>query len=742
MPDGSSTLVAEAQTAPPVPPPAAAEEGRGVFTAGLVLYLLLQLAVVFIPIRLTPFPPYLEDAYSYIGKAVQMRRCFRQDCPALLDLRQQVETPAADADVNWQRAREYHRVLYLYHPLHSALLLGLHEIGLDWHRAINLLSIAGALAIAAGIAAFLHLLWGLAPAGIALALLAFAVFPGWHGIHWVVPSNFALGIGFLAWAAILRGGRLARWAPPALILAMLSMHSIGRIYAVATLLLQLALMDRRDRAAWLSLAAGAAGLALYLALPLLVSRPSFGFLPHTPPADWSWWGGLWGNLAGAWDAGGDWARRFGGGVGLLLLAGAGLAALDRARWPRVLACGVLFGGLAVASVGYVLPRYPAELFHRTWIPLAVLLAGAVGHAAWRWLGTTRQARRLRLAGAGPRWRDWLAGDFSRDRRRIWHGFLGAVLIYTLAANGAIGLAALFDKTAHMSRWRHLAVDFGQPARVLARLAPGERVLYTHPRPLYVYLSHGGLDHGAVHYPAIEGQQEERQWLAADRNIRYAVSPDKGYGGFLRLAPGGSLEVRSPVPRDWARALMLIDNSGGETGLELEIDGRPPLALTIPAKFKGWLALRAPGETRGQVLVLRRRGKGRLLAVRGFRTDGTSRLDWPWESGLVFIHQNPRERTTRPAGPPAAAEYVDSSEEKPVREVSFRAQDLLPDACRSLGVLEDSGGMVAMEVACDSAGAEPAAGGGPDRHGGDGGDVAVDGVMPAQMNRAQEDRQGE
>lgn len=677
MADSSNTLAA---------PRRIALRGRAraafvAFAAGFALYLEIQLALVAAPMLIRPYPPSTQDSAGYILKAAELRDCPLQDCAALRDLRAQIANPAADAEVTWQRAREYHRVFYVYHPLHSVLLIALHATGLRWERALNLLSFIGALIIAAGIASFLVALWGWGPAGLGLGLLALVVFPGWHGVHWVVPGNFSLGVALLAWAAALRGGRVARLALPFLIPAMLWLHPIGRAYALVALLLHGAIMDRRRRTDWVALAIGVLAVLVYVALPYVVTRPALTYLPHTPPAGATWWGGLGGNLAGAWQVIADWSRRFGGPVGVVALVALGFVGLARRRRRRIAVSGLLLAGMTGASVFYVLARYPAEAFHRAWIPLVVFTSGAIGHAGWRWLRIAGAAMRAMAGHGRPWWRILSPSEARSGRGGGPRLVVGALLAYAIIANLAFGVPALLSKVRDMVGWRYRLVDLAQPAQVLARLRPGERVLYMQPMPLYLYLTYGGLDHGAVHYPAVAGTPLTRSWLAAPRRIRYAVAINAVPRGELRIRSGAPLSVRADRRRRWDGVAIHLANPGTAVPLSLSVDGGPALARLVPAGFSGWMRLRLPAPTVGQSIAIAMAQPDGFLRVLGLRATPESRLNWPWESGLVF--------RTGVAGNP----------ENPRFTTRFRARDLLPKRCESRGVVADFGALAAFRVDC-------------------------------------------
>ena len=66
--------------------------GRVVFAAGLAVYLLVQVGLIVVVTHRREVPVEADDAYVHILRAEQMRTCFRQDCPALEDLRSRLLT--------------------------------------------------------------------------------------------------------------------------------------------------------------------------------------------------------------------------------------------------------------------------------------------------------------------------------------------------------------------------------------------------------------------------------------------------------------------------------------------------------------------------------------------------------------------------------------------------------------------------------------------------------------------------
>src|SRR5262245_32277850 len=93
------------------------------------------------------------------------------------------------------------RAFMVYHPLHSILNASLHKAGLSWEAAYDAIRVVGAAFLIMAIAYWLLKLWSPGPAGVSLGLLSFMLLPD-YGVHWIIPSNLALGIAIFVWARI------------------------------------------------------------------------------------------------------------------------------------------------------------------------------------------------------------------------------------------------------------------------------------------------------------------------------------------------------------------------------------------------------------------------------------------------------------------------------------------------------------------------------------------------------------
>ena len=693
------------------------------------MFAALQGSLVLYPAAIEPRFPV--DTYGYIAKAEQMRSCPRQECPALVDLRAQV-APAADPGVNWHRNRAYHRGLYIYHPLRSALLLGLRMVLPSWEAAWLALTVAGQALLVGAIAYFAYAVWGPFAGGLALLILAPRLFAGYHGLHTVVPGTLALALGFLSWALIVGRTWAGRVLMPALVAAMLTMHAVGLVFAGMTLLLYLAVMDRRAATTWLMLVAAGGLVLIHLALPHLIDRPALAHWQHPPPADWTFWRALGESLAEAGVIVRDWSDPLGGPLAVVLLVTIGLAAAPAWRPRRRLLTGAILAATAVASAFYVLPRYPAELFSRVWIPVAVFASGAIACSWSMWVGAGGALyQRLRSRASRPA----ALALLRQDRGRPALGFLAlGVLVFTgLGYTGAMH-AGFFPSLIEVmsARHRQMPLEVAQPADVLRKLRTGDSVLYMDEFPMYFYFSHGGLEHPVVYYPAMGELADKQRWVSEKVGMVISMRTGDQYkealgdpdvpslsGGFP-LRDDTVVRLRAGEGEIWRAAEIRFENAGSDATLRVrpgpDDDARQSWTLSVPASGQGWVSLAVPDGASSRVLeITRAAGTGPIL-LSGIRTGAATTFDWPWDQGVSVAYQYVRDeaegsnddgpvgRVGSSASASPAAPGGDGVDAAPRAEaiIEFDSQALIPARCESRGVVDDRGAMVAVRARCGDA----------------------------------------
>ncbi|MEJ2120517.1 MAG: hypothetical protein P8Z76_07350 [Alphaproteobacteria bacterium] len=671
---------------------------------GFGLYLFIQVGLILGPIIARPVPPGTTDAYVYIAKAEQLRVCFYQRCPALADLRVQLrQEPKLPGGIARQRALSHQRALLQYHLVHSGLLYALHSAGLSYEFALNSLSVAGAILVACAVAWLLIATFGPGPAGFALVLLAFAVYPGYHGLHWMVPSTIALGFGLLSWAAAVARPRGVAVLLPLLVLLAAWTHPMGRIYGAAALVIYAMHVPWRQPRCWLVVALGVVAVASPVIAGLIVDRPTLGFRGLYEGNGWDLWTGVRKNLTAAWWAVRPWLNERGG-APLLALAvvGVALAGLERRRSIYVLAAVVT--GLLAVSLVHVLPRYPGEAFNRLFVPFAIIMTGLAVFAVWRSVALFVAPRdAVRPAGVASALRS-MAG---LSVRIVALALVAVAVVLSTLGSIVNGSRASLGQARYMTAWGMMPLDEDQPTRILASLPKDARIAYYDELSFFFYASRGGLAYGAVFAPALTGTAGEARYYGADRRVALSVRARDGFYGFFGLRTNRPVVIRTARPIDWSRVRLNLSVRGASPVLAVRLiqDARtPPTVLRLAGAKTGWNSLGLPAGTKGRTLIITRRDTGPLAWIQGVQIAAGAKTAWPWDSG-VTIMQWKLPTNIAPVIARLGRTGGGTTDAKTVATHRFRTASLTPPGCRHLGIVADLGATVASKIAC---GVAPAA----------------------------------
>jgi hypothetical protein len=664
---------------------------RLLFGAGVLLFASVQLTLVVLPIMNRTVPVETDDAYTYILKAVEMENCFLQDCPALNDLRQQLTAPTEKPRISWLRYREYLRAFSVYHPLHSLILISLHRTGLSWEASYNFVEIAGSLLLSLAISYWLYSLFGSAPAGIALLLLAFTIFPN-QGLHYVVPSNLALGIGLLTWTSLLKRVTRSHWIVIGSTLALVTMHPLGRLYALLGLSLFVFLnLKQMKRTDWLACGLNLLIVAITFILPLVITRPELSFPADPPPPDWIIWSGYYNNIIRAASFIISWLNLYGGFLMASLFIFVGLVSLAPFKnHMAAVATAVLLVGLLFGSLLQVLPRYPAEAFSRVWISSAILLTGIIAHGIWRWAAAVFHWIRQVLQKGLP--------DFKEENRILskpgWTFvfliFFGLLLIRSSVNLVLEGQRAFRGALSTLIEVQDSHLNVEQPSILLK--AGCEDVLYMFEVPMHTYFTHGALTCGAIYYPALARTPDETHWIQDNQNLGYVVTWNPtiqatvaGGGNPLALKTGDRLEFY--FPEHWKSQLVYVylENPGGDTRLDIsplpiEANGTHENfgSISVPADGSGWQAIDISADELAHGFSLSATQVANAIFLRGIKSDANSLLNWPWDQGMTLVHQR-------------------SDPDVPGTEINFNTANLVPYSNWSLTVVDDQGDTVLLKV---------------------------------------------
>ncbi|MBM3300701.1 MAG: hypothetical protein FJY85_12175, partial [Deltaproteobacteria bacterium] len=487
--------------------------------------------------------PEVDDSYAYLVKAAEMEQCFFQNCPALEDLRQQVPERPENDEIAREKFFLELRIFLVFHPLFSAILVCLNWFVHDLATAYRILWTAGPAFFGLTFGWWLLVLWGPAPAGIALFLLSTKVFPS-NGIHYVVPSNMALGLGMLTWARVIGRNGDAPWTLTIGTLLMVLMHPMGRIFATVGIVISWLLSGcSKSLRSLLPLIVSASIVAGAFVAPRIVSRPQLDLVIG---GGWKWSSEFLHSITKvAVDLVRFETTLFGSLVMFVAAAVYGYLALSAGARTRVRIVVLVFIAFLAASLLYVLPELPADVFHRLWIPLVVLLFGAVANAVWH---STKQALVYILSSVERETAD--TGPANG-----WQVVLFAVLAtfsFQMVVFGVEGFAATIY---YMKNRQVLFLDPAQPEVLINRGVPGDRVVYDNVMVIMpFYFVHGAMKLGAVYYPILQGSPDREKWMERP-DVRFAVvyNPIVSLPGFQDKREGewwiSSPELRfSPLSR--------------------------------------------------------------------------------------------------------------------------------------------------------------------------------------------------
>lgn len=680
------------------------------FCLGLTTFVAVQTGFIAGPVWKRAMLPEVDDSYAYLVKTAEMEQCFLQNCPALEDLRQQVPKRPANDEVALQKFLVEGRIFLVYHPLFSAILVGLNWFIPDLATAYRVLWTVGPAFFGLAFACWLLVLWGPVPAGIALILLSTKLFPS-NGIHYVVPSCMALGIGMLTWSRVISRNGDAPWSLMTGTLLMVLMHPMGRVFATVGIAISWLLSGCSK--SWRSLlpsVVSASMVAGAFVVPRIVSRPQLDVV-----------------IDGGW----KWSAEFAHSIttvmveivrfetslfgSLCLFVGAavyGYLVSSAATKAVVRIVVLVFIGFLAVSLLYVVPDHPADVFLRLWIPLVVLLFGAVGNAIRH---SAKQAVRY-LESRG-------AGEFvSAEPSSGWQVVVFAVLVTFSFQMVVFGVEGFSATTEYMKNRQPLYLDPAQPKILTDRAAPGDRVFYDNAIVIMpFYFVHGAMKLGAVYYPILQGSPErekwmerpdlrfaavynpivslpgfqdkrEEEWWVSSPELRFSPlsRPRKPYGvsregkilassvQYMEITPQenigeGSLRIFVENHRKSPERIQItpVDNLGHSLASESK-------TLEIPSRLSGWVDTRMTVTGDAKSLRIDILPKSRLH-IGGLKF-GEDRLNWPWaQRGRLTLV--PRAADTGPV------------------VVGFIPEALLPEPfnTRKITVLDDRGCTVLFEI---------------------------------------------
>ncbi len=677
----------------------------------------MQTPLAAVPVWTRASLPESKDALAYVLKTRQMEECFFQDCLALEDLRKQSHA-SQNPDVTRQRLLSDSRVFPIYHPLWSAIFLGIKGLlGVDLITTYKIVWTVAPLFFGLAFACLLTSLWGAAAAGAALVLLAFKVFPD-TGLHYVVPSNLTMATAVLLWARIIaKKGQ----TPLALVLgtlALVTMHPIGRLFSLMGACMALVIRYRNWKPKEL--------IPILLTFCIVgLSFIKFSFYGQAEfvsldvvPNGASQLLKIFQNAASSLAQTIIESVRLGDSLfgsipvffGAIVL---GFCTLQRPRRIIAIRVSILYV-LFILPTLFFISSHPGDVPLRMWIPLVVILFGAIGHSLSHVFKEATKFVMVRFKGH----------DVERDidLREAWALVALAILVgysFQMITNGCEHVVATIE---HVQNREPIALDASQPALLLSRAKPGDRVLYTSMTIMPYFLSHGAMRLGAVLYqPVMNGDPSELEWLVRP-DLKFAVAynpavyhpsfegtdefkwwitaPDYRYSVLNRrrfhnpLMRDGALRAGDfrwiqidPQTFDFPKKLkILVTNPGGPTRIGLMHTAQcgkssSPLQVSadIAPKFSGWVELDLSSYSQSRTFKIMLLETSPKLLLKGI-VFGDDPMHWPWAQRalLTFMPRDPNTGSVTRSYDPAT---------------------LLPPPLNAMrvNVLDDGGSSVLLEI---------------------------------------------
>jgi len=487
---------------------------------GLTIWTAAQGYLTSVPLLTRDLPPEVDDSLAYLVRTHEMEECFLQDCPALVDLRQQLHMDLPDPEAARQRDLAGFPFPF-YHPGFSLVLLGITKFGVDLTKAYKILWSLSPVFFGMGFAFLLSAIWGRGAAGVALGLLAFKVFPD-TGLHYLTPSNFSMGIAMFVWARIIARKGDAPWTLLAGTVVLFAIHPIGGAYALMAVLVALVMPGsagkRRVMIAALVICLVACAV---LFVSSVIKKPFF----VNPLAGLLVFPGFV-NVIQAYAA-----NMLGAAVEIVVLKdglfgpfalfvfSVALGFLTVSRQSRTVAIRLmginalfLLGGLYFTNVLF---SPPGDIFFRLWIPVVVILFGAVGHSVCFALPAGYRVLK-------EHWNE--SGGFGNlGIRRLWPVMAAAILIGYSLDMALAGGEQIQATVEYMTERQPLSFDPYQISLLLSKAKPEDRVVYTSTMAMSYYFLHGAMNLGAVYYhPAFAGSEAESNLLRRPE-VKFAVA---------------------------------------------------------------------------------------------------------------------------------------------------------------------------------------------------------------------------
>ncbi len=606
------------------------------FFAALIFFV-VQFSLVAVPIVDRSLPVEVDDSFVYTLKAVQLEKCFKQDCQGLKDIWLQLAGDETSSDfkrvLKWVEYRYARIFFHVYHPAHSMVLVGIKSLGFDWVTSFDLNRLLGSILILFGIALWFSKFFEKGPAAIALILAAFTVFPD-HGLHIVTPYNVSIGLALILWSYVIIRPRFL-----GVQLLLFSIFLLG-FHPIAVVLMSMVWgiyffdgekwLDWR-RLAWILFGFIIIFFALYVQRTL--ETPMF-VMPLDYSVDSESWSGVRGylnNIYAALSVFLSSTKKFGGGVIVLFtlpLVIIGVMSTNKEHRKRQLIMFTMLASALIVSMLFVFPPHSALLFKRLWIFALLFWFGILSQGIWYGIGYVRKENKLEYVV-----------PFIKEQT-LYRIFCVMTFVLVLSS-----ILYIFHGVDHQFRElnsrinRHaFSLSVSQVNTLKNKIKPKDIIFYSDGSkissklpgsvPILFYFIHGMMDSHTFFEPlSLEKVQET--------NARYYV----GWSPYMGLPTAAdkhislSIEDRLVLSSKAVFELNDVSLRFEESGLDFVIlatsSDRKEHKLTLKSSEKWqkiWTEINDP-------IVKIEIVSASKLSLSGFRIHENTELRWPWGEGV-------------------------------------------------------------------------------------------------------------
>jgi hypothetical protein len=290
------------------------------------------------------------------------------------------------------------------------------------------------------------------------------------------------------------------------------------------------------------------------------------------------------------------------------------------------------------SLVYIVPWFGALFFERVWIPVGILFLGLIAQLLSNYLD---RLWRIAKSVFDPARKQVVFGKYVDKHSLLIVAIITPVLALALSNYFQFYQRHYSLTLENQQERQYFRLDKEQPIALFGStdLDPDASVLYMDEIPLYYYLTYGGLDYGAVFYPALQDDENQQAWaqgpppdFVVATNPMYQLSnnsdPAVELGGLARL----TVSTLSDLNFDSFDLFIVSENTLTEFEVEWQSkQGNMLTNIQIPAQTSGWMHFSQP-DVSAKIVQFEATGNS-AIRIEGFRFTSESETNWPWDVGI-------------------------------------------------------------------------------------------------------------